>query len=181
MATIIKAPNAIPDGFSVFLAGSIEMDSAPKWQTRVENSLSDFDIIVLNPRRDDWDASWIQNINNPQFRLQVEWELAATEHANIIAMYISPETKSPISLLELGLFAHTGKMIVCCPEGFWRKGNVDIVCKIYKIPQTNSLSDLIYLLKQKIPSKHKTANKCEFCGHPKFGYGCCKECGQFSK
>jgi hypothetical protein len=34
-------------------------------------------------------------------------------------------------------------MIVCCPEGFWRKGNVDIVCKYYEVRQVATLEDLI--------------------------------------
>jgi len=72
----------------------------------------------------------------------VEWELNALEKANIIAMYFEPGTKSPVSLLELGLFAHTGRMIVCCPDGFWRKGNVDVVCERYGVKQVESLNDL---------------------------------------
>ena len=76
------------------------------------------DIVIFNPRRDDWDSSWSQNKINPKFREQVEWELAALEKTNLIAMYFEPDTKSPVSLLELGLFARSGKMIVCCPEGF---------------------------------------------------------------
>ena len=54
-------------------------------------------------------------------------------------MYFDPETKSPISLLELGLFANSGKIHVICPEGFWRKGNVDIVCDEYNIPMYKDL------------------------------------------
>lgn len=46
----------------------------------------------------------------------------------VIAMWFAPETKAPITLLELGLFARSGKVIVGCPDGFWRKGNVEIVC-----------------------------------------------------
>jgi hypothetical protein len=57
-------------------------------------------------------------------------------------MYFDPATKSPISLLELGLFAKTGKLIVCCSEGFWRKGNVDIVCKRYGVMQVENLDKL---------------------------------------
>jgi len=67
----------------------------------------------------------------------------AQEKADIIAMYFCPETKSPITLLELGLFAHMKKMIVCCPDGYWRKGNVDIVCNRYGIEQINNLDGLI--------------------------------------
>ena len=133
MATIIKAPNPLQAGFSVFLAGSIEMGQAENWQTKVEASLADCEVVIFNPRRDDWDSSWKQSIDDPQFREQVEWELDALERADVIVMYFDPGSKSPISLLELGLFARSGKMVVCCPQGFWRKGNVDIVCAKYGI------------------------------------------------
>jgi hypothetical protein len=65
------------------------------------------------------------------------------ERADLIALYLSPGTKSPISLLELGLYASSGKLVVCCPEGFWRKGNVDIVCKRYGAWQVDTLSELV--------------------------------------
>jgi len=58
-------------------------------------------------------------------------------------MYFDPNTKSPISLLELGLHANSGKMIVCCPKGFWRKGNVDIVCERYDVPVVCDIDSLI--------------------------------------
>ena len=35
--------------------------------------------------------------------------------------------RAPITLLELGLFARSGKLIVCCPDGYWRKGNIEVV------------------------------------------------------
>jgi len=143
MATIIKPPSPLQDGFSVFLAGSIEMGSAGNWQTIVEQRLSHTKIIIFNPRRDDWDSSWMQNKDTPQFREQVEWELNAMEKADVIAMYFEPNTKSPVTLLELGLHARSGKMIVCCPEGFWRKGNVDIVCEKYDVEQVEALDELV--------------------------------------
>jgi hypothetical protein len=58
-------------------------------------------------------------------------------------MYFDPNTQSPISLLELGLHARDGKLIVLCPEGFWRKGNVDIVCEKYGVKQVESFEELI--------------------------------------
>lgn len=140
---VIYAPNKIEnDGTTVFLAGSIEMGTAEDWQTRIAGYLADRDVILFNPRRTDWDSSWVQSKDNPQFREQVEWELRAMEHADKIVMYFDPATKSPISLLELGLHAHQGKLIVCCPEGFWRKGNVDIVCEKYHIKQIKHLSEI---------------------------------------
>jgi hypothetical protein len=142
MAKIIKPPAPLQDGFSVFLAGSIELGNAGNWQTFIENELSGTDILIFNPRRENWDPSWLQSQTNPKFREQVEWELNALEKANIIAMYFEPDTRSPVSLLELGLFARSGSMIVCCPAGFWRKGNVDIVCETYGVKQVGSLRDL---------------------------------------
>lgn len=130
---------------SIFLAGSIEMGLAENWQERVVGALGALDILVLNPRRAHWDASWEQSIDNPQFREQVEWELDALHAADMVAMYFVPETKSPITLLELGLHAASvpEKLIVCCPKGFWRKGNVDVVCKRYGVRQAESLEALI--------------------------------------
>ena len=117
------------------------MNTAERWQDALIKLFSDVDIVILNPRRDDWDSSWVQDMSNKKFRQQVEWELSAMEQANTIAFYFDPSTKSPITLLELGLWARSRKVIVCCPEGFWRKGNVDIVCAYYQIPQYQTLAE----------------------------------------
>ena len=140
---------------AVFLAGSIEMGMAENWQELVTKELNTMPgkVTIFNPRRDDWDSSWEQKQSNNQFNSQVNWELNHLEESDIIFMYFSPETKSPISLLELGLWAESGKMIVCCPDGFWRKGNVDIVCTKYNIQLFNNLNDAIGALKTKIYSK----------------------------
>jgi hypothetical protein len=45
-----------------------------------------------------------------------------------------PETKSPITLLELGLHARSGKLVVGCPHGFWRRGNIEVVCARFGVP-----------------------------------------------
>lgn len=138
----------------IFLAGSIEMGAAEDWQKRIANCLPGYDVLLFNPRRDDWDASWKQDIGNEQFNYQVSWELNRLEESDFIFMYLSPETKSPISLLELGLYANSGKMLVCCPNGFWRKGNVDIVCTRLNIPLYGTMDEAIEGLKTKIRLKN---------------------------
>lgn len=119
------------------------MDRAHEWQRDVVQRLHETDWIILNPRRGSWDASWEQRVDNEEFRKQVEWELSALERADAILLYFDPATKSPISLLELGLFARSGKLLVVCPEGFWRKGNVDIVCERYGIRQSATIEDAL--------------------------------------
>lgn len=150
MATIYKPPAQLPpfsSRLSVFLAGSIEMGSAPDWQADLERSLADIEIDIYNPRRDDWDPTWVQSADNPVFRKQVEWELDGIAKADLVVMYLAPSTIAPISLLELGFLSGLGfyaltNTVVCCPEGFHRKGNVDIVCDRYGIPQVSSLEGL---------------------------------------
>lgn len=132
---------------SVFLAGSIEMGSAEDWQTKLAKLLIEQGYNVFNPRRKDWDSSWKQTINDPQFSEQVRWELDALEEADAIIMYFDPATKSPVSMLELGLYANSGKMAVICPEGFWRKGNVDIVCEKYDIMMYKTIEELCNTMK----------------------------------
>lgn len=133
------APLIVPDGARVlFLAGSIEMGTAADWQseltTALAGTLGGRDLVILNPRREAWDASWRQSIDEPQFRDQVEWELDGLDRADLIAMWLAPGTRSPITLLELGLHARSGKLIIGCPDGFWRKGNVEVVCARHDIP-----------------------------------------------
>lgn len=152
---VLKAPQYIGSknsrGFTIFLAGSIEMGKAENWQTRLEKALEDEYGTILNPRRDDWDSSWKQTKDNPQFREQVEWELNALDRSDLIVMYFDPNTKSPISLLELGLYAEHN-IVVCCPEGFWRKGNVDIVCEKHGIQQVDTIEELIeYVIDKAAP------------------------------
>ena len=147
----IKAPHPIPqlDKPAIFLAGSIEMGAAENWQTRLEKELADLDIFILNPRRDDWDSSWIQSPSFGPFRDQVEWELAAMEKADCILFYFSPGTKAPITLLELGLWLGKcpQKIIVCCPEGYWRRGNVLITCNRYGVTVFDSIKPMVAKLK----------------------------------
>jgi len=142
----IKPPTPLPkkDGRPwVFLAGSIDMGQAEDWQTTVGAALASVDGVLLNPRRDNWDRSWRQRMDNPPFRNQVEWELDGLAGADVIAMHLAENSKAPISLLELGLFAASGKVIVSCPPGFWRRGNVEVVCSRFGVPLVDDLSDMI--------------------------------------
>lgn len=127
---------------AVFLAGSIDLGKSVDWQAELALSLADCSGILLNPRRAQWDSSWLAQADFPPFREQVEWELAAMEAAGLIAFYFAPQSQAPVTLLELGLAARQRKAVVCCPPGYWRKGNVDVVCEHYNVPMVATLEDL---------------------------------------
>ena len=93
MATLLKPPQPLPTDTNlpiVFLAGSIDMGQAEDWQALVAEKLADRTVILLNPRRDDWDSSWQQSIDNQPFRQQVDWELDGLDLADVILMYLGP-------------------------------------------------------------------------------------------
>lgn len=120
------------------------MGAAEEWQSSVIKSLSEYDeLVIFNPRRDDWDSSWTQRMSDPNFKEQVDWELNMLDICDMIVMYFDPATKSPISLLELGLYAQSKKLQVICPDSFWKKGNVEVVCERYGIDLYNSLPEFI--------------------------------------
>jgi len=127
----IKPPESYihnDDEISLFVAGSIEMGTAPDWQNDFERFFRDLDVIILNPRRDDWDSNEPQVYENAYFKDQVNWELDNLEKADYIFLYLHPETISPISLLELGESSDKN-IVVCCPQGYFRRGNIQIYCK----------------------------------------------------
>ncbi len=160
---IIQAPNDLPyrdhtGPTNLFLAGSIEMEKADDWQERVIDDLKNYDddcLTIFNPRREDFDISQPQSINNAYFSKQVNWELNALDLADYVFMYFDPNTKSPITLMELGLHADNfAKLVVVCPDGFYRQANVEIVCQRYEIPFMKDIKDGIVFIRDIIDCDH---------------------------
>jgi hypothetical protein len=153
MMDYIESPSPLvfdPDKVSIFLAGSIDLGIAVDWQSIVAQALADLDVVLLNPRRKTWDPKIPQSIENPVFCEQVQWELEAQEHAQLIVFYFAPGTQAPITLLEFGLALKRKRIIVCCPDQFWRKGNIDITCKHYEVPQVDTLDALILAIRSEV-------------------------------
>jgi hypothetical protein len=130
---------------SIFLAGSIDMGNSIDWQQEIEERLKDREGIIYNPRRNSWDSSWEQKESNPQFNHQVNWELNMIENSSIVFMNFLENSMSPITLLELGYIASNdpSKLIVNCPRGFWRRGNVEIVCSRQGIPLFDDMEEAV--------------------------------------
>ncbi|KAF2257173.1 hypothetical protein BU26DRAFT_513871 [Trematosphaeria pertusa] len=137
---------------SVVLYGTIEPDCTTDWTSSLVASLSDLPIAILNPRRDDWDSSWKEDISFAPFKEQVEWEMDHASIADVIVFYFKPGTLTPVTLLELGMYAglHTKKCVVCCPEGFYKRGNVQIVCRRFSIELVESVEELGEVVKGRL-------------------------------
>ncbi|OAR03105.1 hypothetical protein LLEC1_04973 [Akanthomyces lecanii] len=142
---VIYAPSQEPPrGLqSVFLAGTTSKADSTDWRETLSSLISAAPVTIYNPYRADWDSTWREDVSFAPYREQVEWELDKQEKADMVAVYFHPATQAPISLLEFGLCAQTpGKAIVCCPEGYWKRGNVQIVCQKFGIEMVGSIEEL---------------------------------------
>lgn len=128
-------------GPSVFLAGTIEMGNSKNWQKDLIEKLKEFECVIYNPRRDDWNNAWQKT--DIEVR-QIEWEVYHILQADIVAFNFLPGTFSPISLFELGLMAKERRkqIIVHCPDNFYRASNVDVYSKLFNFTKVNSEEEL---------------------------------------
>jgi len=135
--------------FNIFLAGTIEMGKSRDWQKEFIEKITKIGyykkINIFNPRRDDFDATQEQSIDNPYFSGQVNWELDYLDLSNLIVFNFEPGTISPISIGELCLHIKSKKrkILVYCPKGYTKKGNIDILCKRNGIQQVQSFEELL--------------------------------------
>ncbi|MFW2829457.1 nucleoside 2-deoxyribosyltransferase domain-containing protein [Sphingomonas sp. ID0503] len=153
VALVITAPQPLADANGwpmVYLGGTIDMGHSENWQAQAVELLAGERAVIVNPRRADWNADWLPIAEEPHFREQVEWELEALEVANVIVLHLASDSKSPISLLELGLHARGGRLIVFCAPDYFRKGNVDITAERYGIERASSVDDLVERVRCKL-------------------------------
>lgn len=145
---IITPPNPLFSNLmeepTIFLAGTIDMGNSIDWQAQVIDRLikeSSLTVNICNPRRSDWDSSWKTRITDEKFYNQVNWELNGLEKSDTVFFHFASNSLSPISLLELGLCAREGNVIVTCSEKYSRLGNIEIVCERFNIPIFNTLDE----------------------------------------
>lgn len=141
-------PKLSEQKLKIFLAGTIDMGESINWQREIyEMLIAKYNCLdIFNPRRPDWDISWEQKASNVHFRKQVEWELDHLEKSDLILMVLLKDSKSPISLMELGAYKDK-PMFVYCPDEFYRKGNVDIFCKRNSILVMSDWEEYIHNVK----------------------------------
>lgn len=122
--------------FSIFLAGTIDSGNSEDWQTQIIKNLPEnLDINIFNPRRSEWPSDSDHN----EVEKQIMWELELLERADLIIFNILPQSKSPISLMEIGLFARFSyKVAIFCKEDFYRYDNIKCVANKYNLLLNNT-------------------------------------------
>ena len=148
----VKPPQSVIDtiGTVLFLAGSIEQGKAEDWQQEVYNQLLDLNGTILNPRRDDWDSTQEQTVDNPYMVEQIYWELNGIDLCDFVFFNFCGGTISPISLMELGMMTDQENVIVRCDENYFRRANVEIFCSRCAIPFFTDFDDAIYSLRREL-------------------------------
>ena len=116
---------------SFFLAGTIDSGNSRDWQREIiEEFKDDNNVIFFNPRR----KNWPKENNFIEIDYQIKWEQEYLDKADYIIMVLEDDSKSPITLLELGLYATSKKLYVFCNSNFYRYNNVRLTCEKYGIP-----------------------------------------------
>ena len=125
---------------TIFLAGTIDNGNSEDWQQSVAGKFAAKEgrYLFYNPRQEEWHPE-----REGEMDYQVNWELEHMEKADHILMVFLPGSSSPITLLELGLHAKSGKLTVVCTPEFYRYDNVRITCERYGIPLFGSLDEAI--------------------------------------
>lgn len=121
----------------IFLAGSMDVNVTNTWRNSIVNELyNTYDF--FDPTIDNHD-----NLTDTQMRNHILWELKALELSDIVLLNLLPESKSPISLIELGMYVKTNKLIVVCPEEFYTSRYLEELCSYYKVDLYKSLLDFL--------------------------------------
>ncbi|MEP2240010.1 MAG: nucleoside 2-deoxyribosyltransferase domain-containing protein [Maribacter sp.] len=128
---------------SIFLAGSMDHKQEGSWRTKVIAEFGAHDI---------FDPTHVHhnNLNDEQMKRHVQWELDALQLADMILLNFLPIALSPISLVELGMYVRSNKLIVICPKAFYKSNYVNTLCKKYNTPIFNNITEAKTLLKNSI-------------------------------
>ena len=138
----VKVESNVFDNKSVFLAGTIDNGDSLNWQDKTIIELINLgvkNINIYNPRREHWPSS----DNKKEIEYQIKWEQTNLDKSDLIIMVLLDDSKSPISLLEMGLYAKSNKLIVFCTPNFYRWDNVRLTCEKYHIPLIQDVTPLI--------------------------------------
>ncbi len=124
----VKCPNVMKGKppHSIFLGGGIS--GCPDWQEEMVKLLSDFHVLLVNPRRDEFDVS-----DKELSIQQIRWEHYHLANCHARLFWFPCETLCPITLFELGRFVgEPGPLFVGCHPEYKRKLDVEVQLRLYR-------------------------------------------------
>ena len=124
----------------IFLAGSIDNKLSGNWRKQFIDKLDSKDSF-FDPTHDKHD-----NLNEKEMIAHIEWELEALSMSDKIILNFLPNALSPISLVELGLYVASKKLLVICPKEFYKSRYVYTLCKKHNTPIFLNLEEAINTL-----------------------------------
>ena len=124
-----------------FLAGSMDFNSGDSWREKVVNELKE-SVCIFDPTRIEHN-----DFSDAQMKEHIEWELDALALSDRILLNLLPSSKSPISLVELGLYVESAKLIVVCPESFYQRRYIETICNKYDTVLFDNLDEGIEYIK----------------------------------
>lgn len=140
-----KIPLPVKEGNKdyVFLAGSIDLKLKGNWRNKL------IDIVGNKVHFIDPTISNHDELDDNQMKKHINWELDALNLADKVFLNFLPDSKSPISLIELGLYVRTPKLIVVCPDEFYQSRYIKTLCEKYKVTIFNDFNQAIKYIKKK--------------------------------
>ena len=116
----------LPYESSVFLAGGIT--GCSDWQSELTALLSDTNLVVLNPRRQNFPAK--DPLASAQ---QIRWEHKHLAMASLVSFWFPHETLCPITLFELGTFTMGQRpLLVGCDPKYARRRDIETQMSLYR-------------------------------------------------
>lgn len=131
----------------LFLAGSMDLERGSTWRSFLIMKLSDNENFhFLDPTNKNHDI-----LTDGEMEAHVGWELQAMKMSDRIVLNFLTDSLSPISLIELGMYVASNKMVVVCPLEFYKRKYIETLCNTYQTPIVSSLDEVIeFLSKEKI-------------------------------
>ncbi len=120
-----------------FLAGSMDYKLTAQWREEVMHVLGK-DTHFFDPTNKKHDT-----LTKKEMKNHIQWELDALLLSDSILLNFLPYALSPISLVELGLYVDSGKLIVICPKEFYKSEYVYTLCENYNTPIFENLTQAL--------------------------------------
>jgi nucleoside 2-deoxyribosyltransferase-like protein len=133
---------------SIFLAGGII--GCGDWQTEMADRLSDTDLVVLNPKRNNFPSP---EADPYATTVQIKWEFDHLRKADMILFWFPKEGQCMTSLFELGAWSKSDKpLFVGIELGYVKRSGMIRQLALVRpdMPVVSNLEDLELVIKGSI-------------------------------